>query len=172
MQTKREMEIAPEQIKIIHTLKTKLGLSEESYRGALFEAFGVDSCKDLTQSQAQEVLKAFECSAIEQGVWAQKTREEKFKALRNRPDFATPEQLGFIETLWRGVTRAEGEQAQRKALRAFLKRQSGASDLRFLRRKEASKVITALRAMRRQQGQAQLEGGPNVKAEPVKEAGS
>ena len=51
-------EITPSQIKQIHALKTELSLTDDSYRAGLQKIAGVSSSKDLTASQAAEVIKA------------------------------------------------------------------------------------------------------------------
>ncbi|MDH3997593.1 MAG: regulatory protein GemA [Desulfuromonadales bacterium] len=145
-----EAPITKQQIKMIHTLKSAMKMAEETYRGALWEAFGVDSSKDLTISQAESVVRYFEAEAIKQGVWEQRSRERNHDALKNRPGYATPAQLSYIEGLWKIVSRADDANERERRLRTFLMRQAKVHDLRFLKTADASKVICALQEMQKQ----------------------
>ena len=139
------------QIKMIHTLKNALKMHENIYRFYLSRTFGVSSSKDLDCVQGQGFIEHLKDEAIAAGVWNRADPdEEKFKKLEGRYGFATPAQLAFIEDLWRQVSRAKPE-ARDKALRTFLQRKVGVSDLRFLRDSHAGKIITALQAMKKQQ---------------------
>lgn len=141
--------ISKYQIKRIHTLKNALGMDDETYRSAMYETFGVTSSKDLDSAEAAGIIRYFEREAVAAGVWNRVDPEEKYKRLKGRPDHASPKQLAFIEDLWQQVSRVEPE-SRAKALRSFLQRQAGVSDLRFLKRVDAGKVITALKAMKQQ----------------------
>ncbi len=139
------------QIKMVHTLKNALGMDELTYRSSLFEAFGVYSSKDLTSSQAAGVISYFEREATSAGVWKKIDPKEKYRKLEGRPDYATVKQLTYIESLWKQVSRVKAKQ-RASALRSFLQRQAGVSDLRFLKRADTGKVINALKSMKHQAG--------------------
>ena len=143
--------ITKQQIKMIHALKNTLGMDDETYRFSLWEAFGVTSSKDLNRDQADGVISYFEREATSAGLWGLGNSEGKHSKLDGRPDYATSKQLSYIESLWSKVSRVEPE-SRAKALRSFLQRQAGVSDLRFLKRTDAGKVITALKAMLKQLG--------------------
>lgn len=64
-------EITPSQIKQIHALKTELSLTDDSYRAGLQKIAGVSSSKDLTASQAAEVIKALTKKAQLPTYWEQ-----------------------------------------------------------------------------------------------------
>ncbi len=147
----KEEPINKYQIKKIHTLKGVLAMADETYRAALFEAFGVTTSKDLNSAQAAGMIRYFEKEAISANAWTRVDPEEKYQKLKGRPDHASPKQLAFIEDLWRQVSRAKAE-ARAKALRSFLGRQVGVSDLRFLKSVDAGKVINALKSMKQQAG--------------------
>lgn len=138
--------ISRQQIVLIHTLRSAMGMDEDIYRAVLIEVFNVDSSKDLSFNEAEALIRQFEKEAISMGVWEHQSRTDKYKALKGREGFATPSQLSLIEGLWKKVSRVD-EKHQDNALRAFLMRQAGVSDLRFLKGRDASKVIVALRAM-------------------------
>lgn len=149
MRTKQEIRpITKRQIKLIHILKSEIGFSDEIYRGALYEAFGVTTCKDLTESQAAGVIEYFEQEASRSGDRNKKT-ERYYSAFGQRPEHATPRQLKYINDLWNQVSRAKPDRRE-AALRKFLMRQAGVMDLRFLKRTAATKVISALKAMKQQ----------------------
>ncbi len=64
--------------------------------------------------------------------------------LANRgKDYPSPSQLRKIEVLWKNVSRAKND----KSLRAFIKRLTKKSDITFILRDDASKVINALNKM-------------------------
>lgn len=151
MPNTKQVPINNYQIKMIHTLKNALGMDELTYRSALFEAFGVYSSKDLTSSEAGEVISYFEREATDAGLWKKIDPKEKYRKLEGRPDYATVKQLAYIESLWKQVSRVKGKQ-RASALRSFLQRQAGVSDLRFLKRSDTGKVVTALKAMKHQTG--------------------
>lgn len=138
--------ISKQQIKLIHTLRSAMSMDEDTYRAVLIEAFGVDSSKDLSFSEAEGIIRYFEKEAVSLGVWIQRNREGKYNGLKGREGFATPAQLSLIEGLWKKVSRVDPSD-QDDALRSFVKRQAGVSDLRFLKGPDASKVIGALRSM-------------------------
>lgn len=137
------------QIKMIHTLKNALGWNDNFYRDCLFEAYGVTSSKQLDTAQASAVQRFLEKEAIEAGVWKRIDPQEKYRKLDGRPDHATVKQLAYIEQLWKQVSKVKPKN-RANALRSFLQRQAGVSDLRFLKRADAGKVIEALKAMKRQ----------------------
>lgn len=53
------MKIAANQIKILHTAISQLGLSDDTYRDILHGHYGVDSCKSLTYTQASQLIDHF-----------------------------------------------------------------------------------------------------------------
>lgn len=143
--------ISKHHIKMIHMFKNALKMADSTYIYYLFETFGVTSSKDLNSIQGEGLMLFLKDEAISAGVWNYVDPEEKkYQKLKGRSGYATPAQLAFIEDLWRQVSRAKPE-ARDNALRAFLQRQAGVSDLRFLKGIHAGKVITALQAMKQQQ---------------------
>ena len=64
-------EITPSQIKQIHALKTELSLTDVSYRAGLQKIAGVNSSKDLSASQASEVVNALTKKAQSPTYWEQ-----------------------------------------------------------------------------------------------------
>lgn len=142
--------ITPPQVKLIHTLKAAIGMDDDHYRYALYEAFRVESCKELTFDQAEDLLRDFKKRAVSLGVWTGKTKASSPRDFNPRDGFASPSQLSYIEGLWEDVSRAS-EEDRRRALRGFLLRQVGVSDLRFLTADKATAVIHALKQMKARQ---------------------
>ncbi|MEA5113222.1 MAG: regulatory protein GemA [Geobacteraceae bacterium] len=133
------------QIKAIHALKTAIGMDDSSYRLLLQEFAGITTSKALNMGQAEELIEDLKCKAGQQA-W---TRKEggQHSDLAGRPGMATPAQLRMIEAIWKKVSRAEDTEARTKALRAFIQRIAKVSDLRFLDREGAGKIINALESM-------------------------
>ncbi len=143
------------QIKIIHSLKGRLGLTDEEYRGMVFEAgtgYPVSS-KELTEKEAAGLIRTLEAMAVKQGVWTQRAGKgwgrRRFEELGGRENImATPRQLRMIEAMWRDVSRARTDDERRKTLRSFLKRLVRVETLEFLEKKHVQVIITALEAMK------------------------
>jgi len=58
-----EKPVTAMQIKRIHTIKAKLQLDDETYRGRLTKLYGVTSSKELSQVQAADLIKRLEDAA-------------------------------------------------------------------------------------------------------------
>ncbi len=149
--------ITNSQIKKIHTLKTTLKLDDELYRDILAN-YGAESCKNLSPELAGELIEQLETMAINSGVWTK--RKMKFENLSNRFDMATPKQLRMIESMWSQVMLIYAEKKEvhyvdkeefiKKSLRKFLLNKFSVSDLRFLDRKAATKVINTVKEIQKQ----------------------
>ncbi|MBN2427114.1 MAG: regulatory protein GemA [Deltaproteobacteria bacterium] len=138
--------VTPQMIKLIHTLKSSMNMSDDQYRAALYESFKVESSKDLTLPQAVLFADRLKAKAIAMDVWKKKRKGHRSQGLKERAGYATPAQLDYIVGLWQKVSKApEGDQT--KALRHFVSRMAGVSDLRFLTSEKVSVVITALKNM-------------------------
>jgi hypothetical protein len=121
------------------------------YEG-LLAGFGVESSRDLSYSQADELL-----SELQRRGWTPKTtksnaanREKhgwgkaKYEYLRPRPGYmADPRQLRKMEAMWRDIANKPGDDSLEK----FVERQTGIKKLVWLHKKHAVSVITALKAM-------------------------
>ena len=124
------------EIKKIHMLKNALNLDEDLYREIL-NNYGTNSCKDIPPHLTDEFINYLEQMAIESGRW----KPKKFDELANRPDMASPKQLRLIEYLWKILC----ERKENSSLRKFLYAKFKISDLRFISKKMANKVINALK---------------------------
>ncbi len=143
--------ITKNQIKMIHTLKSALCLDDPTYREILSERFQVESSKEFTISQAEELIRALRERAVLSGVWESRPdQRKKFDEWEHRTGgMATPQQLRKIEVMWRDVSRIDEPEGRKKALRSFLERVAKVSDLRFLDFHGAGKMINALHSMKK-----------------------
>ena len=134
------------QVKLIHTLKGALRLDDATYREMLAGRFRKTTSKDLTHSEAADLIREMEAHAVSQGVWRRK--EKKYDRFGGRPGFASPKQLRMIEGMWKDVSRAATAEDRALALRHFLLRIVGVEDLRFLEPEHVRKVVNALKTMK------------------------
>jgi hypothetical protein len=173
MQTAQRHSITPKQIKKIHALKNRLGWSDEQYREYLMsegDGFAM-SCKDLSETEADRLIKKMELAAAAKGVWKIRGGDSpdsttpngvrksgtvplKYDELGERPGMATPKQIRKIEAMWRDVSYYRNQEARERALRYFLKHIAGVDRLEFLEARQVSKVLKAIEKMKeRQYGQ-------------------
>lgn len=134
----------------IHIAKKQLGLSEDDYRSLLGQRYGVDSSKALTNTQAADLLAAFEAlgwqpaapspAAAQRRGWG----KARYEHLAGRAGMATPRQLRKIEASWRSLARNPSD----AALLAFLERQTGIKRMEWLRKTDVPAVLTALKHMK------------------------
>ena len=137
----------PGEIKKIHALVSALGIDDDLYREMLWNRFNTRSSKELTNLQAGQLIEELEKIAIQKGVWKKNDFKRKHEALDGRPGFASAPQLALIESTWGKLSRMETPELKAKALRGFIFIVAGVSDLRFLNKSGAGKVIIALRSM-------------------------
>ena len=130
------MQINIAQIKLIHTAKNSLKLTDENYREIL-SSFGVSSSKDLTQEDAKKVIKIFEKLGFKPLV-----NEPKHAKLNDREDMASPKQLRKIEAMWKNSGRVKEKTDE--ALRKFIKRIAGVDHISWLTNDKVRKVIKAI----------------------------
>jgi len=139
--------ISKQQIRAIHTLKNAAGMDDDTYRAMLREFDGVESSTALTLRQADALIDDLKRKAGQEP--RQQRKATRHNDLEGRPGMATPPQLRKIEAIWSEVSRAEDPESRAKALRSIVGRIAKVSDLRFLDREGASKVINALEAMKK-----------------------
>ncbi len=146
----RRTPIEPGQVKRIHALVNRMGISDEDYRARMDGDFGVRTCKKLTRSQAARFIRDMEATAKGVGIDTGGRRRRKYV---RRPGMATPKQLRKIEAMWADVSRAPTAAGRRKALGAFLEKRFGVSDITFVTHEMPSKIIHTLEAMQKQKRQ-------------------
>lgn len=141
------MKANAQQIKIIHSLKNKLHLDEETYRGVL-ESYSVQSSKELDLSDACKLIQQWAKLGEQLGVWNNR-QKNRFKHLKNRsPHMATVKQLRMIQAMWRDVSRMPNATAREVALNAFIKRIVGISNIEWLEKLDIPKIIKAIQTMK------------------------
>jgi hypothetical protein len=141
-------QITKQQIKLIHTLKSKLKLSDEEYRLRLSD-YWVNTSKNLSYDEAEDFITKLKKEAIEKGVWTNRfNRSSRFNELAGREGMATPAQLRMIEAMWKKVSYTHDPAKRQSALRKILFRIAKVEDLRFLRSKDVSKIVNAFKNMR------------------------
>lgn len=124
-------------IQTIHIAKKQTGVSDEQYRAILTGCAGVDSSKEITRwEDYNAVMKAFKTLGFHS---VKKTVDDK----ERNPEWISAKQEKYIRGLWELASRQKDE----KALQAFVKRITGSDSLTWLHKKDASKVIIALRQM-------------------------
>jgi len=134
--------ITSAQIKKIHTLKNILHLDDELYVELLM-SFGVQSSKKLTSTEANIFVEILEEKAILTNKWVK--RNKKFEDLSSRDKaMATPPQLRMIESIWREICYVDTDEFAKQSLRKFLQNKFKISDLKFLTKNTAVRVIRAI----------------------------
>lgn len=138
--------ITSAQIRKIHTLKSVLNLDNELYVEMLM-SFGVQSSKKLTYAEANIFIDILEEKAAWTNKW--KKRSKKYEELNDRINskelaMATPPQLRMIEAIWREICYVDTDEFAKQALRKFLQNKFKISDLKFLTKNTAVRVIRAI----------------------------
>lgn len=139
----------PAQIKwvqIIHIAKKELALSDEQYHAILMGAIGSESSKDIKNwEQYNAVIAAFKTL----GFRPKRAGAKPSAACTVRnSDHISYRQEYYIRGLWKLASRKKDE----RSLRAIVKRIGGVNDITFLSRKDAAKVIQALRDITQKAG--------------------
>ncbi len=145
--------ISKEQVKVIHVVKSMLGLDDIAYRAILWGAARVSTSKDLTWHGYYAVMDRFKEIGKERGM-------KVFISLKARPGkkmrpyqepkkgvWLSRNKQAAIYGLWEDVARDKSPQA----LMAFIKRMTGVDNIRFLDDGQGDKVIEALKQMKRRQ---------------------
>lgn len=142
-----------EQRKIIGCLRAKMALDEDIYREMLAR-YGVASSKDLTNAQAELLIRQLKQDAIQMGVWRSTKRYgfQKYKYNNEKPaaGMATPAQKRKIEAMWFEVSRQSSDEDRASALKTMIKRVTGKDHMRFLTTKDISALIAAMSQMRKE----------------------
>lgn len=128
------------QIKRIHTFKTQLGIDDELYREML-ASFGVCSSKNLTETEAEIFIEILNDKSKK----VKPRKPKKYDDLSQRDTkMSTPLQLRKIEAIWWDICDSAENIKQIRSLRKFIKRQCKIDDIKFLSKREASKLIAVL----------------------------
>ena len=143
-------QITKKQIKIIHTLKNRLGFDDMTYRTFLcfFSSNSATSSLELTKREAENIIAMLKREAIKRGIWQDYAEKRKYENVDGRKGMATGAQLRKIEAMWKEICRKKDEKTRMRMLRGLLLKNFKVSDLRFLERWQVRKVIKMLEAMR------------------------
>jgi Protein of unknown function (DUF1018) len=144
------MKITTAQTKKIHALKRALALDDETYRAILGERFNVKSSTELDSIKAGILIEELAGKATAAGTWEKRTQPgRKYEDMdKRRGGMATSAQLRKIEAIWFEISRQPDDESRKAALRRFILRIAKVSDLRFLDRAGAGKMIDALNVMK------------------------
>lgn len=125
-----------------------LNLSEELYR-ELLEQFGVDTSKNLTSQQIEELTARLAKNAQARGLYKPKASFVKYKYnnLADREGMATPAQLRKIDIMWRNVSRQTTDKDRAAALQVMIKKITGKDHISFLTSVDVRKLIKAFQNM-------------------------
>jgi hypothetical protein len=126
-------------IRIIHTAKNKCTLTDDTYRTLLQGAAGISSTTELsTWIQYRNIMIAFG----KLGFHIHQVKKPFDTGYRN-PEWISAAQEYYIRGLWDLASRKKDE----RSLRALCKRITGNDDISFCRRRDAQKLILALRSI-------------------------
>lgn len=125
-----------------------LNLSEDLYR-ELLSQFGVNTSKDLSSQQIEELTSRLRRNAQAQGLYKPKPSFIKYKYnnLAEREGMATPAQLRKIDIMWRNVSRQKNDIDRQNALQVMIKKITGKENIRFLTPVDVRKIIKTLENM-------------------------
>lgn len=132
------MSITNNQLKLLHTAKGKVEMTEATFRSALTQIAGVTSSKELDTDGFEAMMGFMEYC----GFTPLTARGPNFG---DRPGMASFAQIELIRVLWHEYTHGKAGEDE---LNKWLERYWKVSSLRFLRSQNAPKVITALKAMK------------------------
>ena len=138
-------------IQILHVAKRECSLDDASYRALLFGAAGVQSARDIkTWQQYNAVLKAFANVGfkVTAGKAAQSGLKKTAPQTGRNSDWISARQEYYIRGLWDLASRAKDE----SSLQAMLQRIAGVTQIEWISKAHATKVILALRDIAKKAG--------------------
>ena len=137
--------IRPEQIRYIHVLKNILGIDDKTYREML-GSFAVCTSKALTEAEADIFIDSMRIKAkcIKNNYY------NKYDDLIGRDlEMATPPQLRKIEVLWKEICHNKDPKSRKVSLRVFITKKFHISDIRFITKRRAEKIIGIMEKIKR-----------------------
>jgi hypothetical protein len=156
------MRVTPEQrkwIQILHVAKRECALDDEAYRAVLWGTAGVESASGIkTRGQYNAALSAFKTlgfrvkSKTSRATGLKETETET----RRNPAWITARQEYYIRGLWDLASRKK----DLESLGKVVFRIGGVDDIRFLKKKDAQKVILALRDITEKAGRDPDKSNP------------
>ncbi len=140
--------ISPGQIKVLHTLKSKLGIEQDVWDGILAD-YKVTSSTQLSFENARELASNLAADAKQIGVWKDFERKRPAEI----DGMATPGQKDMLRRIWDRVSRTVNPDDRKRALDKMVLRITGVSKLDWLPRELVSKVKKTLDTMDIQQSE-------------------
>lgn len=140
------------QIKIIHTLKNNLELSNDEYQSIL-SGYNVTTSKDLDYITAQSLISKLEAAGVAKGVWNKRKPKimKRFENLKERTGMATPAQLRMLESMWCTVSVQKTLKEKQDAFNKFLNNRFGIARIEWLESNMVAKVKRTLKSMSNQE---------------------
>lgn len=132
------MTISKNQLKLLWTAKSKLGMTDATLRSALVEIAGVTSTRELDDDSFDAMMGFMEYCGFT-------PLQSKGPDYGERPGMASFAQIELIRVLWREYTHGQGDE---DSLNKWLEHYWHASSLRFVTKSAARKVIAALKNMK------------------------
>lgn len=158
----------------IHILKAQLKMSEADYRLLLDELTTQSSCKDMTVAQLEQVRDHMTNLAVRMGVIAPKMPYVRFAHKGNSHAKSSKAKALLplerkVWALWYAleaagrVNKPASTQARAKALRAYVQRQTGITDMAFCTNEQLNKLVEAMKHwMNRGYTQAEMERATSI----------
>jgi hypothetical protein len=137
-----------DQIKILHTVKSKLGLDQDTWRDVL-SGYNVETSKHLSFHQAAELISRLVNQAVESGVW-EKQSQQRYENYRDRRGWATPNQLRMLEGMWSEVSVANTAEDKRKAFEKFVRNHFGIGKPEWIPQYMVVKISFTIKIMKQQ----------------------
>lgn len=125
-----------------------VGVSDDDYRAILKDRYGVDSCKELSFSQASELLDYLNTLTGRKSC--------AHMPHKGRP-MATPAQIRMIEAMWAEVAYKKDRKWREKSLNKFLQRIVGVAHINWLHQWQVKKVVRAIKAIKDQKNKNKEE---------------
>ena len=143
-------------IAAIHILKSQLKMSDADYRVLLDGLTTHSSCKDMTVSQLEQVRDHMSNLAVRMGVAKPTLPYVRFSHKAKSTGTAKPAKVlepleKKVWALWYAleaagrITKPASTQARAKALRAYVTRQTGASDMAFCTGEQLNKLVESMK---------------------------
>ncbi|MGI6394528.1 MAG: phage protein GemA/Gp16 family protein [bacterium] len=133
--------VTKQQIKIIHTLKSRLGWDDEMYYSVL-EKYGVKTSTALSDGKAAQLI-----DEMNRAAGNTKYKRLKYAGLKRDREMASPAQLRAIEAMWADVSKMKNERERAVALRKFIRRIVKVEEIQWLEKWMVKKIIKALVSM-------------------------
>ena len=151
-------------IAAIHILKAQLQMTQEDYRALLVTLTGEDTCKGMSDKDLQNVRSHMHKLAVSMGVAKGSSSATGY----NRKSFTKAKALFPMEkkvwAIWyaleaKGLVQVPpSTKARAKALRAYVERQTGASDMAFLEGEKLVKLVESMKKWLERGNDPSIEG--------------